>query len=230
MDFAHKLRAARQDRHLSLDGLSQALNNRYDTNISKSMLSRWEHGTDLQMSYVRILADYFGLSAAEILGEGASNQADINRVYQQLDSVNQARILSVAKTTLAQQEAVSKRQLGPQQVLVYGSVSAGTGEYLSDAKPEAETYLGRVPAHDYAVTVNGNSMAPLFTDGQIIFVRQTDQVHSGQIVIADYDHQAFVKKYIHDQNGRRLVSLNPNYPDLSIDRNHEITIMGAVVL
>lgn len=230
MDFAQKLKTARQQRQLSLDALAATLNQRYDCSISKSMLSRWENGTDIQMSYVRILANYFGWSAAEVLDLSEADPTYLTGIYRQLDSTNRARVLHFAKGQLNQQESLAHRQLGPSQIQVYGSVSAGTGEYLSDAKPELEDYLGPVPEHDYAVTVNGHSMAPLFSDKQIIFVRRTNQVRSGQIVIANYDHQAYVKKYIHDQEGRRLVSLNPDYADLVIDDRHDVSIMGRVVL
>lgn len=113
---------------------------------------------------------------------------------------------------------------------LFGAVSAGTGEYLTDNKPEKVMYKGVVPEHDFAVIVNGNSMLPLFEDKQILFVKKTDEIRSGQIVVVDYDHQAYVKKFVRDEKSCRLVSLNKEYKDMPIDEEHDIRIYGTVVL
>ncbi|MCK8628218.1 S24 family peptidase, partial [Fructobacillus cardui] len=65
---------------------------------------------------------------------------------------------------------------------------------------------------------------------QIIFVKKAQEARSGQIVIADYDGQAYVKKFVHDNNGCRLVSLNKKYHDLPINEEHEMSLFGIVVL
>ncbi|WP_445479136.1 helix-turn-helix domain-containing protein [Lysinibacillus irui] len=52
----------------SLEELANKLNTIYETNISKSMLSRYENGTDPKMEYVRIIADYFKVSSDYLLG------------------------------------------------------------------------------------------------------------------------------------------------------------------
>lgn len=116
------------------------------------------------------------------------------------------------------------------EVSVCGAVSAGTGEYLLDNNPELVPYEGVVPEHDYAVIVNGVSMRPLFEDKQIIFVKKTFEARSGQVVIAYYDNQAYVKKYVNDEKGARFVSLNKSYDDMPIDETHETQIIGVVVL
>ncbi|MCH3980159.1 MAG: S24 family peptidase [Leuconostoc mesenteroides] len=116
------------------------------------------------------------------------------------------------------------------EVELYGAVSAGTGEYLLDNTPEVVPYEGVVPEHDYAVIVNGVSMRPLFEDKQIIFVKKTFEARSGQVVIAYYDNQAYVKKYVNDEKGARFVSLNKSYDDMPIDETHETQIIGVVVL
>ena len=99
-----------------------------------------------------------------------------------------------------------------------------------DNEPELVDYDGVVPEHDFAVIVNGESMLPLFENGQIIFVKKTTEVRSGQVVIANYDQQAYVKKYVNDENGIRLVSLNKKYEDMPINEGHEMSIFGVVVL
>lgn len=67
--FGEILRQLRNERKLSIDKLSENLNAKYDVTISKSMISRWENSqTDPKMEYVRIIADYFHVSADKLLG------------------------------------------------------------------------------------------------------------------------------------------------------------------
>ncbi|KGR87555.1 helix-turn-helix domain-containing protein [Lysinibacillus odysseyi] len=53
----------------SIDDLVIKLNNKYQTKISKSMISRYENGqADPKMETVRIFADYFNVSADYLAG------------------------------------------------------------------------------------------------------------------------------------------------------------------
>ncbi|MCX2455669.1 helix-turn-helix domain-containing protein [Lacticaseibacillus nasuensis] len=64
--FSETLKAQRKLRSMSQEKLADELNKKYQTKISKSMISRWEAGTtDPQMSYVRIIYDFFGLAAPD---------------------------------------------------------------------------------------------------------------------------------------------------------------------
>lgn len=121
------------------------------------------------------------------------------------------------------------------EIAVYGAVSAGRGEYLGTTNPEIVTIEGTAPEHDYAVRVNGDSMEPLFQNGQFIFVRKVDgddEVRSNQIVVATFNGDAYVKKFIADpiNNKCKLVSLNPEYADIEIHEYDEFDIIGIVVL
>lgn len=67
--FGDRLRDLRNKRKLSIDELVSKLNEMYETNISKSMISRYENGeADPKMSNVRILADFFKVSADYLSG------------------------------------------------------------------------------------------------------------------------------------------------------------------
>ena len=249
--FSERLKTLRKLRGMSLDKLAEALNNKYDTNISKSMLSRWENGADPQMSYVRIIADYFNIEPDDIINPISSKEEikiqksvndkiavvderqtfidNTNDLMKQLNDFRLEKVYNYTENQYNEQNKVLKMPV-KSEVEIYGAVSAGTGEYLLDGKPELVPYDGEVPPHDFALVVNGDSMLPLFEDKQIIFVNKTKDVRSGQIVIADYDQQAYVKKLVKDENGCRLVSLNKQYKDLPINEEHETSIFGVVVL
>ena len=112
---------------------------------------------------------------------------------------------------------------------VLGAVSAGTGEELQDDTTEVD-YTGTVPEYDYALQVNGDSMEPLFTDQQIIFVKYSEEAFNGQIVIAYVDGKAYVKKYHCNGAKCELVSLNSKYDPIDVSGNENFKIKGVVVL
>lgn len=65
--FGERLRELRGKQ--SIDDLVNKLNDTYETNISKSMISRYENGqSDPKMENVRIIADYFKVSADYLVG------------------------------------------------------------------------------------------------------------------------------------------------------------------
>ena len=113
----------------------------------------------------------------------------------------------------------------------YGSVSAGTGEYLQDEHAEPITVQATaVPANaDYCLRVNGDSMLPMFENGDIIFVHKQQEPSDGAIMVVDVDGEAYVKKVRVENNQLRLVSLNPAYDDIIVNNSNDLRIMGKVV-
>ena len=198
--------------------------------MAKSAVSRYFNGTrEFPLNRVDEFSKALGVTPEYLLGIVQEN--DITSIYGKLDTNRKKNVYKYAVDQLDEQNNVVVFPTPKQsQVSVYGAVSAGTGEYLLEGTPELVDYDGDVPIHDFAVVVNGESMLPLFDNGQIIFVKKTTEVRSGQIVIANYDQQAFVKKYVNDENGSRFVSLNKKYDDMSIDETHETSIFGVVVL
>lgn len=67
--FGETLKKLRINKDLSIDELVNELNSKYETSISKSMISRYENGqADPKMENVRIIADYFKVSLDELIG------------------------------------------------------------------------------------------------------------------------------------------------------------------
>lgn len=172
-----------------------------------------------------------GIIPEQLYNFNSSIITNINKTIFKLNDERQINVYNYANHQLDEQNKVVDMPINQSKTVeVYGAVSAGTGEYMVDNQPEEVEYSGTVPEHDFAVTVNGDSMTPLFDDKQIIFVKKSEEARSGQIVIADYDGQAYVKKFVQGNNGCRLVSLNKKYADLPIDENHEMSLFGVVVL
>ena len=118
---------------------------------------------------------------------------------------------------------------------VLGAVSTGTGEWLTKEQHEEVAVNNEPPTYDFALRVNGDSMTPIFSDGQIIYVNkvyENDEVRNNQFVIAELNGDAYVKKIVFDDNRKscRLISLNKKYADIEIKKSDDFKVVGVVVI
>ncbi|MBZ5986004.1 XRE family transcriptional regulator [Leuconostoc gelidum] len=228
-NFNNRLKQAMEYRNVKPAELSKL------TNIGKSSISQWLSGKySAKQDKIFVIAKALNVNPSWLIGANVpmSNETLPDKIFNlssKLTEKRQNKVYNFAKQQYNEQQNVIQMPV-KSEVSVCGAVSAGTGEYLLDNNPELVPYEGDVPEHDYAVIVNGDSMLPLFEDKQIIFVKKTFEARSGQVVIAYYDNQAYVKKYVNDEKGARFVSLNKSYDDMPIDETHEAQIIGVVVL
>lgn len=190
-----------------------------DLGISYTTITDWIKGkTYPRIDKIELLANYFGVSKSDLVEDAVS---DISTIYNQLDQKRQAKVYNFAEYQLREQNKRPKITIE-----IRGYVSAGTGEWLEDEIVDEVSYEGMIPEHDFAVKVNGDSMLPLFEDGQVIFIKGTSDVRDGQIIVCRVNNEAFVKKL----SGNKLVSLNKKYEDISISDTDDFKIYGVVVL
>ena len=77
------------------------------------------------------------------------------------------------------------------------AVSAGTGAFLDEGNfdtvdfPESSIPEGA----EFGVRVSGDSMEPVYHDGQIVWVQRCDQVPVGSVGIFIYDGEGYIKVY-----------------------------------
>lgn len=223
MDISQNIKFYRKQKGYTQVDLAKLLN------VKPTAVSAWESGRNKPlMDKVTLMANVFNINISQLVGD-TFEANDINPVYSKLDINRKKNVYKYAVNQLDEQNNVVELPTN-NEVVISGAVSAGTGEYLGDGYKETVSYNGEIPDHDFAVVVNGDSMEPTFENKQIIFVKETNEVRNGQFVIADYDHQAYVKKFMRYENGCRLVSLNKKYNDLPINEEHETSIFGVVVL
>jgi phage repressor protein C with HTH and peptisase S24 domain len=116
-----------------------------------------------------------------------------------------------------------------ENIQIYGEVSAGTGIWVGHEKQETIKYPIPIPEHDIALIVNGNSMEPLFYNGDVIFVKKTKAIHHGQIIVVIVNNEAYVKKLYRKNKEIRLISLNPDYDDIILKEDDTIEVIGTVI-
>lgn len=91
-------------------------------------------------------------------------------------------------------------------------VSAGIGFDLGEDDWETISVPDTPEARkaDFALTIKGNSMEPIYFNGDIVLVKSQAAIDIGQIGIYIIEGKGYIKKY----GGDRLISLNDEYEDI----------------
>lgn len=102
------------------------------------------------------------------------------------------------------------------------------------AEQEYDTYIeADEDIHcTYALRVDGDSMEPTIRLGDVVFIRQQDDVDDGQIAAVLIDDSATLKRVFHIENGLQLLSDNTaKYPPIVITypEHDTIRILGKAV-
>ena len=152
----------------------------------------------------------------------------IARQYDRLDSYGQATVSAVVREELNRCEAPPAELAEiielPHSLL---SASAGTGQWLDD--DTAEVWEVRLNEHtrkaDFAVDVAGDSMEPMYSDGDTVLVHAQPAINPGEIGLYVYQGDGYIKR----QGDGRLESINPAYPDIVPCEGETITCKGRVL-
>ena len=163
---------------------------------------------------------------AETLAELAAERAAAERAAELPQN-------AIKIDTPAADEQSEPEDNEPEQQLIkimhsFYKVSAGRGFDLSgdDEWEDIEipdTHEARKA--DYALTIQGDSMEPIYYDGDIVLVKKQDSVEIGQVGIFVLDGSGFIKKY----SGDRLISLNEKYDDILLDDYSDCHCNGRVI-
>lgn len=144
---------------------------------------------------------------------------------RELERTTQAKESADTIAHLQQQLAI--RSIPPHFFAYYGKIAAaGTSVEFSDiaagvrAYPENEINKNA----DYVIGVNGDSMEPQYSDGDIVYVKKTDHIETGEIGIFQKGNTIYIKKA--GENG--LISLNTKYPPLTANGDR-IIVLGKVL-
>lgn len=198
--------------------------------VGKSTVRKWEQGMISNMGRDKIvsISKALKISPLDILEIEAKD--NIYTIYNQLNPHRQTKVYNFATDQLNEQR-VEETPAIYHTVQVYSLLSAGTGIVDLDPTDTTEIELnGHVPQHDLAFEVRGDSMEPVFENGEIVFVKKTQDIHNGQIIAVQINEEAYIKKvYINDDH-MRLVSLNKEYEDIIANENDDIRIVGKVLI
>lgn len=209
MNLGEKLKEIRKDNHLTQDELSMLFTKKFNANINKGMISKWENGVvEPTNSYLALYAKAFSINMNYLIG--ISN----NRFVDEQTNINPSfRRISV----------YSKIPAGVPIEAIDEVVDFEDISFKDDIFNVNKDYLGLV--------VSGDSMYPKYLEGDIIIVEVTPQPESGEdCVVYVNGYEATLKKIIFNENSITLEPLNPSYPPVTYAEGDDpVTILGRVV-
>ena len=132
-------------------------------------------------------------------------------------------------------ESIPIKKIDKIKIPVLGKVKAGY-DYLAQENIIGYESIDNVPDPEnyYALQVTGDSMEPLFSDGDIAIVHKQDSFDSGNtcIILVNGD-EATVKKVVKMDDGIDLIAMNPYYPVRHFTKNEmneiPVKVIGKVV-
>ena len=82
---------------------------------------------------------------------------------------------------------------------------------------------------DFCLKVNGDSMDPMFHDGDYVFIKRETDFRNGSIGVVIVNGDAYLKKIYITEDSIKLVSLNKKYKDIIVSNEDTIKYVGTVV-
>lgn len=217
MNIGERMKMRRKQLKLSADVVAERLG------VSRSTIFRYEKGEieKLPTNILDDIAKILQTTPAYLMGWESDNISSIETIYNQLIPERQSKVYNFAKHQLDEQTRLQTNNkvivMMPTKsttVEIAGKLSAGGGTY-NDKNCVETVEVGSTPSHyDLAFQVTGDSMYPTFEDGEIVFVKETNDVYNGQIGAVEINGEAFIKKMYLEGNRLRLVSLNAD-----VDKN-----------
>ena len=215
-----KLKARRKELKLTQREIAEQLG------ISFQAYSAWERGIkEPSKEKVSQLENILKVP------KGYFTQIEIVRLYHSLSKQGREKVVLYARN-LAQEEQAQKVTAMPERLYeyrVYERMSAGIGASVYDDQNFDTVYFNEELAHDFASWVSGDSMEPKYQNGSVALIRETGFDYDGAVYAVVCNNQTYIKRVYREENGLRLVSINPKYKDIFISYEEDPRIVGIIV-
>ena len=215
-----KLKARRKELKLTQKEIAEQLG------ISFQAYSAWERGIkEPSKEKVSQLENILKVP------KGYFTQIEIVHLYHSLSKKGKEKVVLYARN-LAQEEQAQKVIAMPERLYeycVYERMSAGIGASVYDDQNFDTVYFNEELAHDFASWVSGDSMEPKYQNGSVALIRETGFDYDGAVYAVVCNNQTYIKRVYREENGLRLVSINPKYKDIFISYEEDPRIVGIIV-
>lgn len=226
MNFGSRIKQLRKQYKLTADDVAKSLG------VSRATIYRYENG-DIEKFPIELLEPMAKVlhTTPEYL-MGWDNNTRILDIYSELDETRQSNVLTYAEQQLEEQNNVISLEEHVKEdtssIYLVGETAAGLGREYTQLN--AEQINTSVPkGADYALTVRGDSMEPLISDGSIVFYKEQPSVENGEVAIVEIDgSEVTCKKFYFDNNQIVLRSINDKYDDMVLKDG--VRVIGKVIL
>ena len=185
---------------------------------SSSSPASWKKGASPNSDIVIKLAEYFNVSTDYLLdvnNSSSQDETELLNTYRHLTDNGKKQVIDfvgkVADMESSEEFFVATVKIKHSDFKVSAGVGIEIGDYNDWEYVEVPKTREAIKA-DYCLTIKGDSMSPMFENGDVILVKDQSAVDIGEICVYNINNSGYVKKF----DGDRLISLNKKYDDIPI--------------
>lgn len=224
--FAERLKGHRVKSGLSAKDIAEALD------VTANAVYNWESGRARpDIAIIPALCICLGISITELFTDETILAEDREHLedYHALNVSHRRYIFNITKELLeCEKKEIRTDIVYLPQVPIQAAAGIGFPEEVARASVPTYLYDDRYSRQaDFAITINGDSMEPMYHNGDIVIAKNADltQIRPGDIGIFYTEGTCFIKQFQPDG----LYSLNPKYPPMLFKSYDEITVVGRVL-
>ncbi|WP_338092329.1 S24 family peptidase [Streptococcus orisratti] len=215
-----------------------------DLDLKYTTVRDWLKGiTYPRIGKIELLANYFNVNKSDLIEDKSekNNTKEIkiptsplvHKITEKVVKLSTPRKQNVLNFTEEQLKEQENKVISLEENLfeykVYEKLSAGTGfSYFNDGNYDT-VFFDKDLDHDFASWVFGDSMEPKYLNGEVVLIKETGYDYDGAVYAVDWDGQTYIKKVYREDNGLRLVSINPKYADKFAPYDENPRIIGKIV-
>ncbi len=215
-----KLKARRKELKMTQKDIADQLG------ISYQAYSAWERGVkEPSKEKVKQLEKILKVP------KGYFTEIEIVRLYNTLSNKGKNQVVEYARDLVQKEKTQQVISVSENlyEYHVYEKMSAGIGASVYDDQNYDTVYFNKELAHDFASWVSGDSMEPKYHNGSVALIRETVFDYDGAVYAVVCNNQTYIKRVYREENGLRLVSINPRYDDILISYDEDPRVVGIIV-
>ncbi|MDB8593805.1 helix-turn-helix domain-containing protein [Streptococcus salivarius] len=215
-----KLKARRKELKLTQKDIADQLG------ISYQAYSAWERGIkEPSKEKVNRLEQILRVP------KGYFTEIEIVRLYNTLSTKGKNQVVEYARGLVQKEKTQQVISVSEKlyEYHVYEKMSAGIGASVYDDRDYDIVYFDEELAHDFASWVYGDSMEPKYHNGSVALIRETGFDYDGAVYAVVCNNQTYIKRVYREENGLRLVSINPKYENIFIPYDEDPRVVGIIV-
>ena len=193
--------------------------------ITRQSYFTWESGkTKPNSQNIEKLADILGVSTSYF-----ESEYKIVETYLQLNTLNREKVEDYAEELLTIQNDSKVIELYRIKVIDDIELSAGLGESIYEEAETVEVFSDTDYQYDLATWIKGDSMEPAYVNREVALNREGGFDYDGAVYAVVWNERAYIKKVYLEEDGYRLVSLNPDYSDMFASAEDNPRIVGKII-
>lgn len=215
-----KLKARRKELKMTQKDIADQLG------ISYQAYSAWERGVkEPSKEKVKRLEQILKVP------KGYFTEIEIVRLYNTLSNKGKNQVVEYARDLMQKEKTQQVISVSENlyEYHVYEKMSAGIGASVYDDRNYYTVYFKEELAHDFASWVLGDSMEPKYQNGSVALIRETGFDYDGAVYAVVCNNQTYIKRVYREEEGLRLVSINPRYDDIFISYDEDPRVVGVIV-